>query len=75
MDAEGALKDAGHPDIVPPVALLIYNPKNFNQASYYPFASFSPEWQAIQYGLELGIPVRFMDLPMSMMHQIRERKG
>lgn len=72
MDAEGVLKDAGHPDIVPPVALLIYNPKNFNQASYYPFARFSPEWQAIQYGLALGIPVRFMDLPMSMMHQIRE---
>ena len=27
----------------PPVALLVYNPKELTEASYYPFASFSPE--------------------------------
>ncbi|MEL6940473.1 MAG: DUF5682 family protein, partial [Cyanobacteria bacterium J06598_1] len=34
-------------------------------------AEFSPEWQAIQYGLQHNIPVRFMDLPQS--HQMAER--
>lgn len=55
-----------HPDMVPPVALVIYNPKDFSQASYLPFAEFSPEWQAIRFGLSNEIPIRFMDLPMSM---------
>ena len=35
----------------PPVALLIYLPRRPKQAVFYPFAEFSPEWQAIQYGL------------------------
>ena len=75
LDAEDALLHAAHPDIVPPVALLLYNPKDFNEASYYPFARFSPEWQAMQYGLKHAIPVRFMDLPISIQHSIRaERK-
>jgi hypothetical protein len=30
---------------------------------FYPFAEFSPEWQALRYAAERGIPVRFMDLP------------
>ena len=50
----------------PPVALLVYNPKNLRQASFYPFAEFSPEWQAILFGLRHKIPVRFMDLPMNL---------
>ncbi len=35
-------------------------------AVFYPFAEFSPEWQAIRFALERGIAVRFMDLPMSL---------
>lgn len=43
--------------------MLIYNPDNLQQAAYYPFAAFSPEWQALQYAHRMDIPVRFMDLP------------
>lgn len=60
-----------HEDMQPPVALLIYAPEQSEQAAYYPFAIFSPEWQAIQYGLKQDIPVRFMDLPQT--HQMAER--
>ncbi|MEL6676748.1 MAG: DUF5682 family protein [Bacteroidota bacterium] len=50
------------PDMEPPLALLVYASKNLQQAAFYPFASFSPEWQAMQYGLRHTLPIRFMDL-------------
>jgi hypothetical protein len=50
-------------ELKPPVALLLYNPEAPQQASFYPFAEFSPEWQAILYAQRAGIPIRFMDLP------------
>ena len=37
-DAEAALATATHPELHPPVALLIYNPKQQGQASFLPFA-------------------------------------
>ena len=49
----------------PPVALLIYAPEKPAQAVYYPFATFSPEWQALSYALTRGLPARFMDLPQA----------
>ena len=58
-------------EMKPPVALLLYPPDHLQFAVYYPFAVFSPEWQAIQYGLKQNIPVQFMDLPQT--HQMAER--
>jgi len=71
-DAEGALKYMAYEELIPPVALLTYNPKNLQEASYFPFASFSPEWQAIQFALKISIPVHFMDLPMGMQYTLQE---
>ena len=51
----------------PPVALLIYRPDHPAQTAVYPFALFSPEWQAITYGMQQRIPVQFMDLPLAQM--------
>ncbi|MBI1783751.1 hypothetical protein HYR69_01285, partial [Candidatus Sumerlaeota bacterium] len=62
-EAEEILIHAADPAMKPPVALLIYDPAEPRRCAFYPFAVFSPEWQAIQYGLGRGIPVRFMDLP------------
>jgi hypothetical protein len=67
-DAAEVLPLLAHPAMQPPVALLIYAPDMPSQAVYYPFAVFSPEWQALQYGLSNGIAVRFMDLPQA--HQL-----
>jgi hypothetical protein len=52
----------------PPVALLLYDPRQPASAVYYPFAEFSPEWQAARYALAHTIPLRFMDLAQS--HQL-----
>lgn len=64
-DADAAIPLIAHPEMQPPVALLVYAPEQLQQAAFYPFAEFSPEWQALRYGLEQGIPVRFMDLPQT----------
>ena len=59
----------------PPVALLIYAPENPARAVYYPFATFSPEWQALNYALARGIPARFMDLPQAFQLDKEEAPG
>ncbi|NMQ19379.1 hypothetical protein E4P82_09355 [Candidatus Competibacter phosphatis] len=65
-DAQGVLPLAADPDMKPPVALLLYDPTEPRRAVYYPFAEFSPEWQAIRHGLQNDIPVRLMDLPQAI---------
>jgi hypothetical protein len=67
-DAAGVLPLLAHPDMRPPVALLVYVPEEPRRSALYPFAVFSPEWQAIHYALTHNIPVRFMDLPQA--HQL-----
>jgi hypothetical protein len=64
-DADEVLPLLAHDEMRPPVALLVYRPDAPARAAYFPLAVFSPEWQAIQYGLTRAIPVRFMDLPQS----------
>ncbi|MBI1258198.1 MAG: hypothetical protein GC204_12065 [Chloroflexi bacterium] len=64
-DADNLLPLMMQDSMQPPVALLIYDPANTRRAAYYPFAEFSPEWQALRYGLAYAIPTRFMDLPQS----------
>jgi hypothetical protein len=51
-------------ELEPPVAMLGYNLANPQQATFYPFAEYSPEWQAIQYANARQIPVRMTDLPL-----------
>lgn len=70
-DAATALSYLEDAKIQFPIALLIYNPKNFAQAAYVPYAQFSPEWIAMQYAQKQGISVQFMDLPMSMHYGVQ----
>lgn len=63
-EADPLLQWVNHAELKPPVAILVYQPDNPQQSSFYPFAEFSPEWQAISYARKHNIHVRFMDLPM-----------
>jgi len=65
-DADDVLPLARHDEMKPPVALLVYPPDQPQRAVFYPFAEFSPEWQAIRYALAHNIPVRFIDLPQAI---------
>ena len=71
-DAEGLLGLAGQEGMTPPVALLAYAVEDPKDGGFFPFAEFSPEWQAIQYGLKKSVPVHFIDLPQT--HQVALRK-
>lgn len=64
-EGEAMLSWMAHEDMKPPVALLAYVPDNPKKAVFYPFAAFSPEWNAILYALENKIPVRFIDMPLT----------
>ncbi|WNG19230.1 DUF5682 family protein [Cystobacter fuscus] len=67
-DADELLPLAAQAGMKPPVALLVYALDTPAHAVFYPFAVFSPEWQAIQYALGRSLPVRFIDLPQA--HQL-----
>lgn len=65
-EADAIVELAGDPAMVPPVALLAYSAAPADgdrRAAFWPFAEFSPEWQAVRYALSAGVPVRFCDLP------------
>lgn len=64
-EADALLALAGAEGMQPPVALLLYAPEAPQYAAFYPFAEFSPEWQALRYALRQGVPVQFMDLPQT----------
>ena len=55
------------PSLRAPVALVAYAPVDVQQALYYPLASFSPEWVAMRWAAERGIPIVPVDLPAGLM--------
>ncbi|WP_454810818.1 DUF5682 family protein [Paenarthrobacter nitroguajacolicus] len=59
------------PDMVPPVAGLIYAVDEPRLASFYPMAGFSPEWVAIRWALTAGKSVRAIDLPAAHTFALR----
>jgi len=62
-EADRVVDLAGSEEMVPPVALLAYAVDASTRAAFWPFAVFSPEWQAIRHALAAAVPVRFCDLP------------
>ncbi|PZN92752.1 MAG: hypothetical protein DCF31_15050 [Alphaproteobacteria bacterium] len=64
-DATDLLPLLADPDMVPPVALLTYAEDNPADASFFPFAAWSPEYQAVRWAVRHGAVLRFIDLPAS----------
>jgi hypothetical protein len=60
-------------ELVPPVAVLGYNTDNPQQATFYPFAEFSPEWQAMRYASLTKIPLRMIDAPLFSMAALEQQ--
>jgi hypothetical protein len=74
-EADGLVDLAADPQMRPPVALLGYVPGEPKTAAFWPFAVFSPEWQAIRYALGAGVPVRFCDLPAARLLAMPDRRS
>ncbi|ASJ76177.1 DUF5682 family protein [Granulosicoccus antarcticus] len=62
-EVDSLLADAANPEMKPPFAALLYQADSPQIAAFYPYARFSPEWQALQWAQENNCPVRSMDLP------------
>lgn len=54
-----------HPEMQLPVALMSFVTDNRSASIYYPFADYSPEYQAICWASQHGADLRFIDLPMA----------
>jgi hypothetical protein len=66
-EADPLVRFAADVQMRPPVALLAY-PLTGDvaaRAAFWPFAEFSPEWQAISWATANGVPVQFCDLPVA----------
>lgn len=62
-EADPLIHLAADTDMRPPVALLAHVVDEPGQSAFWPLAEFSPEWVAIRWALDHGVPVRFIDLP------------
>src|SRR5580658_7819063 len=55
-DADPLLALAAAPGMAPPVALLAYAPDAPRISSFWPYAVFSPEWQAMTWAHRHEVP-------------------
>jgi Family of unknown function (DUF5682) len=66
-DADPLLRWVLADGMTPPLALLGYAADHPQTAAFWPYAVFSPEWQAMAYALRRNIEVNFCDLPAAAM--------
>jgi hypothetical protein len=64
-DASDLLPMLADAAMVPPVALLTYAADDPARAIFWPFATYSPEYQAACWAARNGVGARFIDLPAS----------
>lgn len=64
-DASDLLPMLANAEMVPPVALLAYAADEPARALFWPFATFSPEYQAACWAVRNHAAARFIDLPAS----------
>jgi hypothetical protein len=62
-DADGLVHFVTAVGMEPPVALLAYDAGTPDRAVFWPYAVFSPEWQALHWAVDHQATARFLDLP------------
>lgn len=65
-DLSGLMPDICRKETKPPIAIMAYSETVPIQTILYPFAEYSPEYQAILWAHKNGCPCRFIDLPSSV---------
>jgi hypothetical protein len=68
----GVLTEKG---VKPPVAILACTVESPIEKILYPFARYSPEYQAILWGVRKGCTVRFIDLPSDILLKLQILKN
>jgi hypothetical protein len=64
-DASDILPMLADAAMIPPIALLTYVADDPGRAIFWPFATFSPEYQAVCWAVRHRVSVRFIDIPAS----------
>ncbi|MET9501226.1 DUF5682 family protein [Streptomyces sp. NPDC006622] len=62
-EADALIPLVADADLRPPVALLAHAVDEPGRSAFWPMAEFSPEWVALRWAVEHGVPARFIDLP------------
>ncbi|MDR2086360.1 MAG: DUF5682 family protein [Dysgonamonadaceae bacterium] len=73
-DAGDTIQALADERVTLPVALLAYTTELPIETVLYPFASYSPEYQAICWGVRRERDVRFIDLPAGIMLKLSQKK-
>ena len=73
-DATGLLPDVTRKETKPPIAILAYTDSLPVRTLVYPFARYSPEYQAICWAHEHDVPVEFIDLPSDIFLGLQDRE-
>ena len=72
-DATPMISEMAQAGVKPPIALMAYTNVLPIETVLYPFATYSPEYQAILWATRKKIEVRFIDLPTYTTLAIRQR--
>src|SRR5262249_38365373 len=73
-DATGLLPDVTRKQTEPPIAILAYTDTQPVRTLVYPFARYSPEYQAICWAHAHDVPVEFFDLPSDVFLGLQDRE-
>ncbi len=73
-DATDFIFDICRPETRPPIAILAYTSDLPVRTIVYPFATYSPEYQAIKWGHDHNVTVEFFDLPSSIFLGLYDRE-
>ena len=71
-DATALIPDMAGKGVRPPVAMLAYTTALPIETVLYPFALYSPEYQAILWGIRRRAELRFIDLPTDILLKLRQ---
>ncbi|MGQ8870229.1 DUF5682 family protein [Myroides sp. TSA_177.3] len=73
-DATAMIVSMAQKEVKPPIALLAYTTELPIETVLYPFAFYSPEYQAINWGVKNKKEVRFIDLPTPIMLRLQQER-
>ncbi|WP_151734692.1 DUF5682 family protein [Paenibacillus tengchongensis] len=72
-DADGEIRHLTQPLTKPPVAILAFTDELPVRTVLWPFAVYSPEYQAMKWAAEHGAEAAFIDLPTSVMLGLQDK--
>lgn len=73
-DCNALIEDMMHPSVKAPIAIMAYTKESSIRSILYPFAVYSPEYQAMRWAKDHQVPCAFCDLPASAFLVPREEQ-